>query len=74
MHSSHPEAIIIGQGDRVAQIDLFKGDYEAHSLQMKEDLQTSAQMQCNEGRPSFIHEDKSMNDEEKEEALMDYTR
>ena len=54
MHNSHNEAIIIEQGDRVAQIDLFEGDYEAHNLQMKEELQTYAQMQCNEGRPSFI--------------------
>ena len=41
---------------------------------MKEDLQISEQMQCNEGRPSFIGKDESMNDEEKEEAFMDYMR
>ena len=57
MHNTHHEAIIIEQGDRVAQIDLFEGEYEVHNLQMKEDLQKSAQMQCNEGRPSLIDED-----------------
>ena len=74
MHNSHHEEIIIDQGDRVAQIDLFEGEYEVHNLQMKEDFRTQATYQCNEGRPSFIDEDESMNDEEKEEAFMDYMR
>ena len=40
MHNTHHEAIIIEQGDRVAQINLFEGEYEVHNLQMKEDFQT----------------------------------
>ena len=47
MYNTHHKAIIIEQGDRVTQIDLFEREYEVHNLQMKEDFQTTAQIQCN---------------------------
>ena len=69
MYNSHHEEIIIDQGDRVAKIDLFEGEYEEHNLQMQEDLWTQAEFQYNNGRPSCIYKDKIMNHEKKKKPL-----
>ena len=58
MHNTHHKAIIIEQGDS-----------GSNQIQMKEDFQTTAQIQCNEGRPSFIDKDESMINEEKKKPL-----
>ena len=73
LFNSTTEEIFIEAGTRIAQICIWNQLDEIHDLQVTEDpdLQT---LECNEGRPHFIDEDESLNEEEKEEAFLDYMR
>ena len=79
LYNSTFEDIIIEQGDKVAEIEIWKNDVEVHEAQFYSDEEENVTLyNCNEAqlqeRPSFINDDPAMSETEKEDAFLDFLR
>ena len=68
------EDIVIERGELVAEIDIWKEEVEMHHMMMYPDIADVVLYPTNEARPAFIEDDLGLNEEEKENAFMDYMR
>jgi len=82
LYNDTHEEIVIDQNTPVAEILLWREEVECHHMAIKET--TASIYECNKvalksgkarmSRPAFIDEDQAMNEDEKEEAFMEYLR
>jgi len=68
------EDVVIEQGELVAEIDIWKDEYEVHHMMMYPEVGELMFSETNHARPAFIEDDLGLNEEEKENAFMDYMR
>ena len=70
------EDMLIEQGQQVAEIHIWKDEYESHSLDVYMQEDEEILMECNNASifPSFIDDDPALNDEEKESAFKDFKK
>jgi len=82
LYNDTHEDIFLEENTPVAEILLWRDQFECHHVQMKET--TDQVYQCNKvalksgkarmSRPEFIEEDTAMNEQEKEESFMNFLR
>jgi hypothetical protein len=64
--------VVIEQGELVAEIEIWKEEYKVHHMIMYHDVGDFMFSESNHARPAFIKDDLGLNEEEKENAFVDY--